>query len=155
MKRHLDLKLFADYHQFYVCEGNDIADTSLLWDEVATDRMLAVAPGLIAVGTVRNIHVPVTIEILDGEPDHDLALWDRVIECPIELTGGTLIAFGCTDNPDGAERLHTTPGAYVARVCYGNLAKISENGLDGDDCYRVQLWSGVIDDVAVVKRRAS
>ena len=50
------------------------------------ERLLAVAPGTIGVGTVRNVTVPVVVEITDVKPDDDLNDWDQVTECSIEIT---------------------------------------------------------------------
>jgi hypothetical protein len=148
-----NLNLFADYFQFYVCDGFFKTDTSTLWDETTTDQMLAVGPDVIAVGTVRNMHVPLTLEILGGEPAKDFSEWDQVIECAVTFPSGTVIAFGCTEDPETAERFQVKSGAYAARISYGNLRDLSDNGLEGDDRYRVQLWRGEAGQVTVVKRR--
>ena len=147
------LDLFADYFQFYVCDGDFQTDTATLWDDTTTDRMLAVGPGLIAVGTARNMDVPLSLEVFSSEPVSDISDWDQVIECALALPSGTVIAFGCTDVQDDAERFQVDPGSYLARVSYGNLADLSDNGLEGNDRYRVQLWPGKTDGVTVVKRR--
>jgi len=147
------LDLFADYFQFYVCDGDFQTDTGTLWDDATTDRMLAVGPDLIAIGTARNMDVPLTLEVSDSEPVSDISEWDQVIECALALPSGTVIAFGCTEVPDDAERFQVDPGSYLARVSYGNLADLSDDGLEGNDRYRVQLWPGKVDGVIVVKRR--
>ena len=147
------LDLFADYFQFYVCDGDFQTDTGTLWDDATTDRMLAVGPDLIAIGTARNMDVPLTLEVSDSEPVSDISEWDQVIECALALPSGTVIAFGCTEVPDDAERFQVDPGSYLARVSYGNLADLSDDGLEGNDRYRVQLWPGKADGVIVVKRR--
>ncbi len=151
--RQYDLRLFADYFQFYVCDGSYETDTGTLWDEVTTDRMLAAGRDLIAVGTARNMFVPVKLKVLDGEPIDDFAEWDQVIECSIAFPSGTVIAFGCTEDPADGERIQVEPRSYVARVCYGNLSDLSENGLEGTDRYRVQLWPGEERPITVIKRR--
>ena len=151
-RRHR-LDLFADYFQFYVCDGNFKTDTGTLWDDTTTDHMLAVGPDLIAVGTARNMGVPLTLEISASAPANDYTEWDQVIECGLALPSGTVIAFGCTEVPDDAERFQVDPGSYVARISYGNLAELSEDGLEGNDRYRVQLWPGKADGVSVIKRR--
>ncbi|MEC3949993.1 hypothetical protein [Sphingobium sp. HWE2-09] len=148
------LTLFADYFQFYVCDAQFQTDTGTLWDAVATDRMLAVGPDLLAVGTARNMHVPVTLEMLDGEPVEDFAEWDQVIECGVAFPSGTIIAFGCTDNPDDAPRFSFSPGSYRARISYAGLDDLSDDGLDGNDRYRVQLWPGAMGPISVMKSRA-
>jgi hypothetical protein len=148
------LALFADYFQFYVCDGQFQTDTSTLWDEVATDRMLAVGSDLVAVGTARNMDVPLKFEVHDVEPASDFSEWDQVIDCGLSLPSGTVIAFGCTENPDDAERFIVRPGSYKARVSYANLNDLSADGLEGNDLYRVQLWPGVAESIAVVKQRS-
>lgn len=147
------LELFADYFQFHVCDGDFRTDTATIWDEAAADRMLATGPDLIAVGTARNMDVPVILEISAAEPAVDVADWDQVIECGLALASGTLLAFGCTDDIGAAARFAVDPGSYRARISYGGLADLSDDGLDGDDRYRVQLWPGEADGIAVMKRR--
>jgi hypothetical protein len=44
-------------------------DLSNSWTEKAVSNMLAVAPGVIGIGTVRNMDVPVEVEVLDAQPD--------------------------------------------------------------------------------------
>lgn len=55
--------LFADYFQFYLQDEWAGGDSGEIWTEEAAARLLALAPGVIVVGAVRNITVPVTIEI--------------------------------------------------------------------------------------------
>lgn len=155
MKTQLhSLKLFADYFQFYVCDGHFATDISTVWDVVAADRMLAVGADLLAVGTARNMDVPLRLEVHDVEPASDISEWDQVIDCGLSLSGGTVIAFGCTDNPDDAERFSVQPGSYKARVSYANLNDLSADGLEGSDIYRVQLWPGEVGSIAVLKQRS-
>jgi hypothetical protein len=66
-KQH-HFNLFADYHQFYLQDELVKGDLSDSWTSEATDRLLAVAPGTIGVGTVRNMTVPVDVELRDEEP---------------------------------------------------------------------------------------
>lgn len=145
------LTVFADYHQFYVCDGADLADTSLIWTDATVERMLAVSPGLIAVGTARNMDVPVTLELLDDAPPEDFAGWDRVIECGLAVASGRIAVAGCTDYFPDSPRFDLAAGDYRARVSYGGLEELSEDGLEGEDRYRVQLWPGAADGVVVRK----
>lgn len=151
LSRHIDV--FADYFQFYVCDEAFKTDTATIWNEVATDRMLALGPDLIAVGTARNMVVPVDLEILGSEPAPDFDDWDQVIDCSVMIPSGKLILFGCTENPDEAERLQIAPGSYAVRVSYARLAQLSDNGLEGDDSYRIQLWPSRLSPLTVLKRR--
>ena len=101
---------------------------------------MAVAPGTIGVGTVRNMEVPVEVEVLESEPMEAFDAWDQVNECDLEIASGTIVIAGCTDYFPEAERIQVEPGSYRARLYYGKLDSLSEDGLDGDDHYRVVLW---------------
>jgi len=150
MSKH-QFELFADYFQFYIQDEDSEGINGESWPEAASNRMLAVEKGAIGVGTVRNMHVPVTIEILRSEPNKDIADWDHVVECSIDLPSGRLVAAGCTDYFPDAARIEMPSGKYRARVSFGSLTSLSEDGLEGDDHYRVQLWPGSAISIEVIK----
>lgn len=145
--------LFADYFQFYLQDESVKGDLSDSWTPEAVDRLLAVAPGTIGVGTVRNMNVPVVVEIADSEPDANLSAWDHVNECTLEVPSGRVVIAGCIDYFPDAARIELVPGAYRARLYYGSLYSLSEDGLDGDDHYRVVLWRAAPGPVQVLKQR--
>jgi hypothetical protein len=147
--------LFADFFQFYLQDEAATGDLSNGWDAEAVERLLAVAPGTVGVGTVRNMDVPVLVELLDSEPQGDLELWDHVTECSLAVPSGRIVIAGCTDYLPDAARISVAPGSYRVRVSYGSLDSLSEDGLDGDDHYRVQLWPAAAADLKVLKRRAA
>ena len=91
------LSLFADYFQFYIQDETVTGDLSDAWNEEAVDRLLAIAPGTIGIGTVRNMDVPVVVEIRDREPDDDSSEWDHVVEASLEVTSGRTVIAGCID----------------------------------------------------------
>jgi hypothetical protein len=37
-------------------------------------------------------------------------------------------------------RIKVNTGIYRARIYYGNLDEISEDGLEGEDFYEIHLW---------------
>ncbi|OQX02061.1 MAG: hypothetical protein BWK73_44025 [Thiothrix lacustris] len=150
MKYHYEL--FADYFQFYLQDEQIGEDLSNSWTENAIARMLATAIGTIGIGTVRNTHVPVTIELLESEPFPDLADWDHVTECSIDLPSGNVVVAGCMDYLPTAACIEVAPGLYRARIAYGSLDTLSEDGLDGDDHYRIQLWRGESAESQVLKQ---
>ena len=149
------LDLFADYFQFYLQDESAEGDLSDSWTEEATNRLLAVALGTIGVGTVRNMDVPVTVEVLEVEPPLDLLEWDHMTECSIQINSGSLVVAGCTDYFPEAMRISVTPGTYAARISYGALESLSVDGLDGNDHYRVQIWPGIATSPKVIKQRAT
>src|SRR5262245_12699990 len=82
--------LFADYHQFYLQDEQVQGDLSDAWTEHAVSILLAIAPGTIGVGTIRDMEVPVEVEIVESEPKESFDAWDQVNECDIEITSGTI-----------------------------------------------------------------
>lgn len=143
--------LFADYYQFYLQDENAEGDLSNNWTEQAVDNLLALAPGTIGVGTVRNMDVPVEVEIRDSEPPCDFEEWDHVTECSIEVPSGKIVIAGCTDYFPDAARIVVRPGNYRARIYYGNLDSLSWNRPEGDDYYKVILWPSGDTGVRVLK----
>src|SRR6266700_4040336 len=140
MKQRFEFQLVADYHQFYLQDERADGDLSESWSEEAVDRLLAIAPGTIEVGTVRDMDVLAVLEILDSEPEDHMDQWDQINECTIDLPSGRIVIAGCTDYFPGARRVGVPTGTYRARVYYGKLNTLSTDGLDGGDHYKVVLW---------------
>jgi len=147
--------LFADYYQFYLQDEPVKGDLSDAWTNDAVSNLLAVAPGTIGVGTVRNMDVPVEVKIVESEPMETFDEWDQVNECDIEIQSGTIVIAGCTDYFPDAARIQVEPGSYRARLYYGQLNSLSEDGLDGDDHYRVVLWKREPKGMEVMKKRST
>ena len=140
MKTSYRYTLFADYFQFYLQDEDADGDLSEEWTDETFNNLLAIAPGTIGVGTVRNMDVPVEVEVLDSAPDESFDAWDHVNECDLEIKSGTIVVAGCTDYFAEAARIQVEPGNYRARIYYGDLNSLSDDGLDGDDHYKVALW---------------
>lgn len=145
--------LFADYFQFYLQDETASGIDGDSWSAEATDRMLAVSPGALAVGTVRNVDVPVTVEVLQSEPPKDLENWDHVTECSLVITSGKLVVAGCTDYFPDADRVKIAPGTYHVRISGGGFASVAKHWESGEDKYRVQLWPGSDIEPRVLKQR--
>jgi len=69
------------------------------------------------------------------------------------VASGPLVVAGCPDYLPDAKRIALAPGVYRVRVSYGGLDTVSEDGLDGNDRYRVQVWPGSASDVRIAKQR--
>jgi hypothetical protein len=145
--------LFADYFQFYLQDETVDGDLSDAWSEEAFKNLLATAPGTIGVGTVRNMEVPVEVELFESAPQESFDAWDQVNECDIEIRSGTIVIAGCTDYFPEAARIKVEPGTYRARVYYGKLNSLTEDALDGDDHYKIALWMSEPTGLCVLKRR--
>ena len=89
MIRH-KLEVFADYHQFYLWdrETNPLAPTDYTDQDV--QNMVKVAPGVVVIQPVRNMTVPVKLEVHETEPECDATEWDHVVECSLDLPTGKL-----------------------------------------------------------------
>jgi hypothetical protein len=139
-----DLELFADYFQFYIQDENASGYSGDIWTDHAIKIMLATADGTIAIGTVRNMVVPVYIRILSSSPEMKVSDDENEIglinECDLKVSSGQIVIAGCTDYFPEAKRIKLNAGLYRVRVYYFNLDKLSENGLEGKDLYEVQLW---------------
>ena len=151
---HQDFEIFADYYQFYIQDEPVSGDLSEAWGDEAVARLLAVAPGVVGVGTVRNTDVPVTLEVLSNEPPRDFSGWDHVVECSLSVQSSRIVIAGCTDYFPDASRIEVSPGMYRVRVSYAGLDSLSPDGLDGNDRYRLELWQAPAIDPSVLKDRA-
>src|SRR5579863_3707990 len=128
-----EINLFADYYQFYLQDEPANGDLSTAWTNEAVARLLAVGPGVVGVGTVRNTNVPVTVSILGAEPPVELGAFDHVVECSLSVESGRIVVAGCTDYFPDALRIEAPPGMYRVRVGYSALDSLSANGLEGND----------------------
>ncbi|MCR6478843.1 hypothetical protein NU688_21980 [Variovorax sp. ZS18.2.2] len=151
----LEFNLFADYFQFYIQDEAADGDLSDAWSDEAVDQLFAVGPGVVGIGTVRNMDVPVTVEILDAEKPIDFAEWDHVVECTLVTESANLVIAGCTDYFPDAARIPVAPGTYRLRACYAGLDTLSDDGLEGNDRYHLQLWRAPAVEPVVLKQRVA
>ena len=115
-------------------------------------RMLAATDGVLAVGTISCMDVPVIIQWWNQDPGDDSAQWDQVTDAAITVRTRRLAVMGPTDYPPRARKLPIKPDTYRVRIYYGGLGTLAANGLDGEDYYRVALWSGEWCPVTVLKQ---
>jgi len=153
MNRQFEFEVLAECQQFYV--HDEMADFELLdWTRQASNRLLAVSPDAISVGTIRGpAFVPVVLELSDKAPGDDLNQWDQVNECSFKITSGHLVVGNvfCGGNRIEDRRIPVEPCAYRARIYYGNLASVTRDGI-GEDHYRVVLWPAVAAPMQVLRQ---
>ena len=144
--------LFADYFQIYV---HDAAHPTLpddYTDEAIADRLM-VGPHAVILHTARNMSVPVCVKWHRERPQPDLAAFQHVVEGGFTCPTGQLLLAGLTDDAHTAPRLAVPAGPLGVRACFSGLDTLDETGLDGNDCYLVQLWPGpAAEGVRVLKR---
>lgn len=133
--------LLADFHQFLLLDASGaFEDLHLRWSEEAVQEMFVQGDDYVAVGTARNMPVPVVVRVRDEAPDGVPLDVDRVREGRLPLPSGELIVTGVTDNELSGGRITVAPGDYDVRVLYRGLDTLSEDGLEGEDSYEVDLW---------------
>jgi hypothetical protein len=134
--------LFADYFQIHIQDEMAKGIDGASWTPEAYLQRLALERDAFAVMTARNMEVPLVLRLHPEEPDTDIALWDHIVEFAVDIPSGQLVVAGCTDPFPTAARVTLPKGTYRVRVCHAGLDRISDDGLDGEDHYLVELWQG-------------
>jgi hypothetical protein len=155
MVKRFEYEIFADYFQFYLQDETAAGDLSDSWTPEAVDRLLAIAAGVVGVGTARNMPVPVVVEVNKSTPDDsDLSEWDQVNECSLEVSSGKLVIAGCTDYLPDATRIDLNPCSYRIRIHYGKVNSVTDpNAPEGDDNYKIVMWPAPLGPVTIIKQR--
>lgn len=138
--QHASVEVFADYQQFYVQDGGVNPPAPEDWTDEDVANRVKVAQNVAVVCPVRNMSVPVEIELHDSHPDEPAEGWDHVVHCSVAVPTGHLQVHECTGGPVLDWRIK--PGEYELLVLFGGLATISDDGLDGQDHYKVLVWPG-------------
>lgn len=149
-----ELEIFADYFQFYVQDEAAAEDLADLWTDETVARMLIVGESTVGIGTARNMKVPVVVSVHAAPPEADFGEWELVNECSFRVRSGQVAILGCTDYLPDATRLPLEPGSYRVRISYTGLDTLSEDGLEGDDFYRLQVWPAPLAETSTLKERA-
>jgi hypothetical protein len=144
MKQILHSCLAAEFEQFYVQDG--YSDDYPCWlREEETRRLLALTPGIIAVGTNTESFVAVTLEIAEQEPENnDFDDWDQVNECTLNVQSGRIVVTSISDFTD-QRGLDVSAGVYRARIYYGQL------GVPFAEHYKIVLWKAPPGPLEVLK----
>lgn len=147
---HGSYTIFADYYQFYLWdkETDPEAPTDYTDEDVA--RRVKTGPNVVVIQPIRNMDVPVEIQIHETNPGFNVDDWDHVAECSLNLPSGHLELHECTGG--AIAEFSIAPGVYRVRALFGKLGELSDDQLDGNDHYKVTLWSSPYADVQVVKQ---
>ena len=153
MPRHrCQLAVFADYHQFYVWDPEGSGrEAPIDWSENDVADRAKIGPGVVVVCPVRSMLVPVEIGIWDSAPEIIFDDWQRVVEAPL-ATFGSIEIHECTGSALASFTIQ--PGDYIVRALYRGLDKLSEDGLEGEDFYEIQIWKGQCSKLRVIRRWA-
>lgn len=134
-------EVLADYFQIYLRDEGHPELPDDYTDEILARRLMANRHAVV-MHTVRNMTVPVQVIGYDQRPAPDLARYQHVVEAGISCPSGQLVLAGLTDYAPSAARLAVPPGPLGIRVNMSGLDTLSDDGLDGDDRYFIQLWQG-------------
>lgn len=148
-----DFELYADCYQFHIQDAS--ADAGQLgWSDEALARQLAVAPGVIGIGTVLNDTVSVSMDFIKASPPLSLECWDHVVECSVSVQSGCILAAGWLGDSPDAVRVEVRPDIYRVRVNYSVLDPNSETGFKEQGRYLLQLWPAPETAAIVLKQGA-
>lgn len=138
--KNYKFELFADYFQVYLMDAEADDNTSEVWTDEALDLKLGVLENTLAVGTFRNVDVPIEVEIHEREPEVNFAEWDHASKGYFTIKSGSCAVFGCTDYLPDAAKIEIPSGEYAALSLAKGLDSITEEWGEADDIYRVILW---------------
>lgn len=132
-------EVLADYFQIYLRDEAypDLPDD---YSRDATNRRLVAGPNAVILHTVRNMPVPIRVEWHDQRPALDLEAYQHVVEARFNCPSGQLVLAGLTDYEPEAPRLSVNIGSLKVRANLSGLDTLSEDGLEGNDQYLLQLW---------------
>lgn len=132
--------IFADYFQILIQDRTATADDlPFRWTDETADQVFVEGDKYVVVVAARNFTVPVEIRVNEAEVPFDPQRWDRVSEGMIDVPTGELVVSDLGGDPNLGGLLEIQPGRYRVRALAGGLDSISEDGIDGDDHYLVQL----------------
>ncbi|MEO6631699.1 MAG: hypothetical protein ABIN13_08260 [Mucilaginibacter sp.] len=146
------LDFYTSHNQFYIFDkaSNGNTGSDRFWTEDAYNDRLAIEDGILGVGTecYGPIKGEVTILTTKKEPI-EFDLYDHIVEGGIEIKSGTIQILDCPSSEVHLE-LNVKPGFYRTRIYSINLASV--NGDEGEDSYRIEIWSASEMERKVLKR---
>ena len=145
------LNVFADYYQFYIWDPDlpGVAAPEDYTDADIENRVKA-APGVVVIQPVRNMTVSVDFEIYDSDPGFHINEWQHVAEAPLVLSKNRMEIHECTG--DSLALLPGPAAECTVRALFKGLNTISEDGLEGKDTYRVQVFPATRSEIRLIKK---
>ena len=143
-------EIFADYFQFYLWDAGAKPSPPTDYTQDDLVHRIKSSPHVVVIQPVRNMDVPVSLELAETAPPLDLAEFDHVAETSLDLPSGRLEIHECTGG--SIDILDVAPGTYRVRACFKGLDTLSEDGLDGDDQYLITLWPAPAAPLVVFKQ---
>jgi len=134
------LEVDAGYSQFTLADEDAVLADFDAWrsDDEFSDGV-SPQPGHLSLLTARHTGpVPVSLELVDAEPEVDLDEWQHAVESSLEVASGRLgIGF------DQTEVFRVEPGTYAVLYLGRGLDTIRDHAAtEGDDEYRTCSGAG-------------
>jgi hypothetical protein len=147
-----EIRLYASHHQFYVQDSEPLgsSDSPDFWTQQAWDHHLAIANGLLGIGTGSYDFVRVRVEEHQAEPPLELSQWDHISEAGLEIRTWYLLVMGCLSSSGLFFRVR--PGHYRVRCRQANLVASTDSTGDAGDWYLVQFWPSKPSGARVLKQ---
>ncbi|PIQ22148.1 MAG: hypothetical protein COW65_04855 [Cytophagales bacterium CG18_big_fil_WC_8_21_14_2_50_42_9] len=119
------------------------------WTDEALKNRLAKDNGVLGIGTECYGPIKGEIEFLKEAPTMvDLSKIDHVVEGDLNINSGIIQIQDCPSGHVEFEK-QITPGNYRIRVYSSNLASV--DGDEGNDYYRIEVWSDNPQDSKLLK----
>ena len=146
-------EIFADYHQFYLMDAEEFIEFPTDYTDKDVQRRIKAEKHIVVIQPERNMTVPVELEILNSAPNNNFDQWQHIAEASLELPSGKLQLEECCG--ETKDIINLDSGSYRIRAYYGDLDKLSFNGLEGDDHYKIIIWQAPFEEVNVLKQYKS
>lgn len=143
-------KIFADYFQFYLMDAVEYPYAPEDFTNEDLRRKIMARKHIVVIFPVRNMTIPVEVEVFDVAPEVNLDEWQHVAEASLELSSGKLLIEELGGK--SVDTISLSPSAYRIRVFYGDLDKLSFNGLEGEDHYKIVMWPAQYEKIKVLKQ---
>lgn len=153
MDRKKRYEIFADYFQFHLWDRRHHPDDLGIFTEEECARHIKVAPHAVVIMPVRNMTVSVEIEVRADAPSApNLDEWDHIVDVSLVLPSGELEVEGWQEQP--IDLIVLEPGSYRVRALFAGLDTLSDDGLNGDDRYRLVIWPAPEAALVILKQRS-
>jgi len=91
----------------------------------------------------------VEVGIWNSEPQVIFNAWQHVVEAPLKTTAAIEV-HECIGEAKACFTVEA--GDYTVRALYRGLDKLSEDGLEGEDFYEIQIWKALCPGLRVIRR---
>lgn len=148
------LDFYTAYSQFYIVDPVTKYDTGSdkFWTDRALIDKLAIEEGVLGVGIGSHGHVRAELTLLSSPNlDIDFTKYDHIVEAGIKIESGLLQVIDCP-NSEVAFNIMIEPNTYRIRIYSAGLAGSETDEYEGEDRYKIEIWSDDELDRKVLKR---